>query len=514
MADVAPISPEGDGFFISDLEITQALKVRRPIPRLHTEKATSIRFSVKHNECCASVRIDITPFRLEGTANYGFRPFCHVTSCQPTFRDGQLYDQIQKIYDAIVPVQWTFDASCTNIAREQPNAICCQHNTSFNSNSTRRAITQDVRSKKPQFSALPRKRSHNDTSTVSSDVISSELPSPLGTTERDSKRRNPQERKSCKEMVDRFVYRIVKGQDRLKKKKSIATELSGIQAILSRYEEADTRQVLNDLSKEFHKESLAKGTKSDSWDCWYFEGCMDFVNHGKGKVGQSTNAAKAICIINSIVNQLLDTEGAVATALFGVLAEVKARLTEISRESVAIREEFVDRAAQALRGKLQIPPPSYEIPNTPVWVALVKSRSGGESAYNFQDACRDLAFPNLAVLDLKPQWTGSSGREQLLMKVDFALVDACWIKAHQTHPARQAHPAQQTQGPDSGTSQPGTNSPEDPATFDSAGSILGAVAWEADWPSFDINGTANMDGIDFGSANAFGLGSLDGIIGE
>ncbi|KAH8747946.1 hypothetical protein F5883DRAFT_653358 [Diaporthe sp. PMI_573] len=288
-----------------------------------------------------------------------------------------------------------------------------------------------------------------------------------------------------------LVYRIVKGQDRLKKKKSIATELSGIQAILSRYEEADTRQVLNDLSKEFHKESLAKGTKSDSWDCWYFEGCMDFVNHGKGKVGQSTNAAKAICIINSIVNQLLDTEGAVATALFGVLAEVKARLTEISRESVAIREEFVDRAAQALRGKLQIPPPSYEIPNTPVWVALVKSRSGGESAYNFQDACRDLAFPNLAVLDLKPQWTGTSDT-----------------------PGTSGTSGTADTGPRLWNLAAGHELPGGSSTFDSAGSILGAVAWEADWPSFDINGTANMDGIDFGSANAFGLGSLDGIIGE
>ena len=73
--------------------------------------------------------------------------------------------------------------------------------------------------------------------------------------------------------------------------------------------------------------------------------------------------------------------------------------------------------------------------------------------YSFQDACRDLAFPNLAALDLKPQWVGDSSSKSLLMKVDFSLVEASWTATGVN--------AQQSMGSESDTTQPGSRSVSD-----------------------------------------------------
>lgn len=111
MADTGSISTsEEAAFYLSDSQVTEAVKITRPIPKLPTEKATSIHFSVRCDGHHASIRIDIQPFCLEGTSNRGFRAFCRATPCHPSFNDRELYDQIQKVYDAIIPVQWTFDS--------------------------------------------------------------------------------------------------------------------------------------------------------------------------------------------------------------------------------------------------------------------------------------------------------------------------------------------------------------------------------------------------------------------
>lgn len=47
---------------------------------------------------------------------------------------------------------------------------------------------------------------------------------------------------------------------------------------------------------------------------------MDIVNRANGDIGQMTNAAKAIHAINSVVDRLFVTDGAVSTVIFGALA--------------------------------------------------------------------------------------------------------------------------------------------------------------------------------------------------
>lgn len=106
MAVTSPTSSKRVELFIAKPEITEALNTKRPIPKLSTEEVTSIRFSVRHDGYCASVCIDITPFRLEGTANPEFRAFYQATAYQRRFQDSELYEQIQKIHDATIPVQW------------------------------------------------------------------------------------------------------------------------------------------------------------------------------------------------------------------------------------------------------------------------------------------------------------------------------------------------------------------------------------------------------------------------
>lgn len=63
-----------------------------------------------------------------------------------------------------------------------------------------------------------------------------------------------------------------------------------------------------------------------------------------------------------------------------------------------------------------------------VWVVRVKNLSAsGTPVYSFQDAWCDLAFPSLTALDVKPQLLGDSSSNNLMMTVDFSLVEASWV---------------------------------------------------------------------------------------
>lgn len=116
-----------------------------------------------------------------------------------------------------------------------------------------------------------------------------------------------------------LVENILRGQERLENK-TTTENLPGIQAILSRCRQGNTGNVLENLSQEFRLESRKKGAGGEAWNLWYFEGCMDLANYTAGKVAQSSNAAKAVCVINSIVDKLLTIDGPVALVVFGALA--------------------------------------------------------------------------------------------------------------------------------------------------------------------------------------------------
>ncbi|KAG6358165.1 hypothetical protein INS49_014049 [Diaporthe citri] len=475
MADTGSISTSEEGsFFISESMITEAVKAIRPIPRLPTERATSICFT--------------------------------------------------KVYDAIVPVQWTFDSDCIDIVRGAPltsDAHCCQHKTadhprSFDLNSSNEAAPPDPHSRPPPTPGLQMKRSHNETSTAPGNIIGSEFPKTAESAEHDPKRPK-KERKSVETLVGDLVSLILLGQERLKRRRRGGRHLSGIQAILSRCAEEDSKHVLGELSKEFHRESQQKGVKSDSWDFWYFKGCMDFVSRATGDVAQSTSAAKAIFVINSVVDRLLVTDGVVSMVIFGALAESGTRLTYIARADAPTREKIISLAVQELHEKLHIPPAGYQIPNAAVWVAMVKNRPmSGTPVYSFQDACRDLAFPNLAALDLEPQWVGDSSSKNLLMKVDFSLVEASWRATGVNVQQPMASESETTQ-PDSSFASNANGTPND----HEAGNVTptGHTGFgfgdssgpELDWPNL-YGGVANMESIDFGCESDFGQGSLDGIM--
>jgi hypothetical protein len=186
----------------------------------------------------------------------------------------------------------------------------------FDLDSVDEAAPPAPHSRRPLPRAPPRKRSRNEKPIAPGTTISLEFPQRVDHAEKYPKRRK-REGKHNEAYAHDLVSQILDGQERLNKRGG-ARHLSGIQDILSKCEQEDTKRVFNKLSKEFRRQQ--RGLKSDSWDFWYFEGCMDIVNRANGDIGQMTNAAKAIHAINSVVDRLFVTDGAVSTVIFGALA--------------------------------------------------------------------------------------------------------------------------------------------------------------------------------------------------
>lgn len=125
--------------------------------------------------------------------------------------------------------------------------------------------------------------------------------------------------------------------------------------------------------------------------------------------------------------------------------------------------------------------------------------------YTFRDACRDLAFPTLAALDVRPEWAGNTMQDSSSgippLKVDYSFVETLLAVSE----VSTSHFGREFAGPD-------LLSEAEPLVSTNQGPGFDTLWQDPLWPTSRFNGDiAHMDNIDAGCVN-FGQGSLDGII--
>ncbi|KAK3933769.1 hypothetical protein QBC46DRAFT_431460 [Diplogelasinospora grovesii] len=418
-----------DEYFIVENDVIEAVKLRqhRQQPRFSRTEKSVVRFPVFSDGHSAAVEVVITPTPIPraGSPNCFYEVTVRLWPCHDDNHPDPFYQQIQLV--EICAPSPSPGSTCHHITKLTLDRLASIDSATGPARGSEGTIPSAV----PLVSnpsRVPRKRPHDgdtgDTegSTDDDHSVTGALVGKTAATDQGSDaNRRTWDRHGPRSIADSIIRAVREGQ----RKSAVSKEIPGRSEIYDLLSQGLTDDVDKNVEKLGSVFATCRNNAGNqharlSWLHWYFSGSFGYVGSLK-RENKRHPWATGVRILNSIVNNMLATDGAVALAIFGALAEQNHTLYKAAVASLPDQEDIIRFVSNGLRGTLQSPPDEYTVPNAVAWVANVRNVS-------FRDACCDLNIPNLAPLHLQLELGSITNARQVesALRVKYSIVVEKW----------------------------------------------------------------------------------------